>query len=241
MKKQSIINEYFNPGVLLKLADISDSFDIPDNNLRADAMMDVLRYEGFIELGCGTNRLVVSKEDCEYAFKLALDARGVIDNNVEFHLSDDLNDYVAKNYENGGLISVAERVRTMTSEMFESYENEISDILNIIAKTYIINDIGPKSFLNWGLNKDEVPVVLDYAYLSRIDEANITECDCGGNLKYTDDFSEMICDECDKIYQLSEIAGDVIDPLIEMGFTTPDTKRLKAKDENYDESGFYNK
>lgn len=218
-----IINEIFEMEVITKISNICDSFEITDNNLRADEIMDVLSDYDFKELGCGTNRICVKKKGYPYAIKIALDGRGIMDNNIEFNIFNDpeLREHndVTLSYENSGLILLSQKVPTMKSEDFEYFKKDIYKILKRLSKTYILNDIGPRSFKNWGIF-NEKPIIIDFAYLSRVKDAKIKVCNkCSGKLHYTTDFIQMQCEDCGKLFNLADISGSsYIDPLTEEGW-----------------------
>lgn len=232
----NLIQTIFSEELLHELNDISGSFDITDNNSRADAMMAILEDEGFIELGCGTNRLCVKHRNYPYAIKLALDDRGVKDNNAERALSkqEELVKYITTTYENNGLVLLSEKVEVMKSEDYDFFKKQIMEVMKTLAPIYILNDIGPTTFRNWGIKQIsediEIPVIIDYAYMTRIDMAEIKRCIrkddydelCDGKLMYSEDFKDMICKRCGKHYSLEKIAGGTfVDPLVEEGYYVP--------------------
>lgn len=222
-----IINSIFPIGVLYQLNFIKDDIEVMDNNIRADKIMKLLKGFDFSEVGCGTNRIVVTHPHFEqFVFKIALDERGVVDNNVEFKLSRRLQPYVTLCYETSGIVAVSERVDVMSSGDFEDNFNRIQQITMQISTQYVINDIGPKSFMNWGIRGYD-PVILDYAYLSKLSDIDpdaffCSKEECGGRLRYSDDLTEFECTECGAIYTIGEIVGSPADELTELGFTTPD-------------------
>ena len=242
MENQKLIEEYFTADVIERLNNLCDSFTITANNMRADKMMDILLDEGFVEEGCGTNRLCVSHEDDDsVVFKIALDNRGVIDNNVEKYLNEELGDDVPKVYFNTGLICAGAKIHIFSSDEFLEHFEEVMEIIGRLSSEYILDDVGPKSFCNWGIDEETGKVqIADYAYLSRIEDAVMTECEkCGGRLSYTKDFIHFQCDDCDAIYELREVAGDPIDTLAQEGFTM--TEEISANDngdDDRDEFGF---
>lgn len=226
-----LIQEIFNERLLYELNEICDSFDITDNNDRADAVIDLLITEGFEELGCGTNRICVEHENYPYAIKIALDGRGVKDNNAERALSkeDPLIGCITTTYENNGLILLAEKVEVMKSEDYDYFKSDIMEMMKYLSEYYVLNDIGPTTFRNWGI-KDEKPIIIDYAYLTKIEMAEIKRCIkkddydelCNGKLKYNAEFTHMVCKKCGRVYDLGKIAGDsFVDPLVEEGYYVP--------------------
>ena len=208
------ILELFPEKLINKLSDICDNIDIPDNNFRADKMIKALKKYGFEEVGCGTNRIVVREIDNEeFVYKIALDGMGINDNNMEYDLSFELPGLVVKNYETTGLISKAQFVYTFNSEDIDTYYNDVMDKLNIIKQKYLLFDVGPRSYKNWGYTTDaygnvEDILLLDYAYLVKMSDISIKRCrKCGCSLSYKDDLSGLICNDCGTEYSFAQAIG----------------------------------
>lgn len=228
MKPKKIVN-YFNEEMLERISFVSDnSFDFMDNNERADEIISILNEYGFTEVGCGTNRIVVKDTDnSDIVFKIALDHRGNVDNFSEFRLSKEVpkitNIAVADTYDNNGLILISEFCPTMTSDDMYEYHDEVMSQLNILKDYYILNDVGPKSFKNWGFKRidgNDIPILIDYAYLTSMENVTRNRCGkCGHKLLYSEDFEYLECKKCGTIYSFSQIA----DPNTledELGFNT---------------------
>ena len=208
------ILELFPEKLINKLSEICDNFDIPDNNLRADKMIKVLNKYGFEEVGCGTNRIVVHEtDDEEFVYKIALDSAGIKDNNMEYDLSFELPGLVVKNYESTGLISKAQFVYTFNSNDIDTYYTDVMDKLDIIKQKYLLFDVGPRSYKNWGYTTDgygniEDILLLDYAYLVKMSDISIKRCrKCGCTLAYQDDLSGLICNDCGTEYSFAQAIG----------------------------------
>jgi hypothetical protein len=230
--ENDLIMEMFDDATIAELNEICDSFDITDNNLRADEIMDVLDYKGFKELGCGTNRICARhKHYKDYAIKIALDNRGITDNNIEYNICKQplLLKRAVQNFDNSGLILIADRVKIMDSETFSFHEKEIFEILDELSSEYILNDVGPSSFRNWGIDRNGIIRIADYAYLSRIEDVKITKCvKCGGKLRYTEDYKQMQCKGCGKIYNFADIKGDTYtDAMAESGWVLSETESIR--------------
>lgn len=259
MEEKTIILSEFNPMVIDALSKfVKGNVEITDNNLRADFIMKLLRPCGFREVGCGTNRIVVSTENKPgYVFKIALDKQGIIDNNLEMELSPKLFPYVTTTYDNIGIIAAAEHVQVMNRALFNAHWGTVRNILFTIAQKYILNDVGPKSFMNWGIRDDNNVVILDYAYLTRITpQMNFRckakdigdPCKCGGLLKYNNDFTEFECVKCGAKFAIGDIAKTVDGE--ELGFNSIGVDKNDEPEEfdfintgndsryQYDENGF---
>lgn len=209
------ILELFPEKLIDRLSEICDNFDIPDNNERADKMIKVLKKYGFKEVGCGTNRIVVREIDNEeFVYKIALDSAGINDNNMEYDLSFELPGLVVKNYESTGLISKAQYVYTFNSNDIDTYYTDVMDKLNIIKQKYLLFDVGPRSYKNWGYTTDvhgdvEDILLLDYAYLVKMSDISIKRCrKCGCSLAYKDDLSGLICSDCGTEYSFAQAIGN---------------------------------
>lgn len=204
----SSLNKYFNNKMADWIYELTKD-NTHSNFEKADILSDYLAPYGFREAGCGTNRIAYKKGG--YIFKIALDSKGIRDNNNEYNLSNELLPHVAECYDNNGLISVAEKVVVMNKSDTFHYDKEIELILRKMSKAYVLNDVGPKSFLNWGINHLGNPVILDYGYIRPITANMKFVCrrnDCDGNLKYDDSYTAFMCDICGRKYPIVDIAGD---------------------------------
>lgn len=231
-EQKSIIAQAISEKLLNHIDNICDSQkqELITNTRRADALSKKFKKRGFRELGCGTNRIVFEHPDYpDYAFKVALDRRGVMDNDLENKLCNNniLHNFVAYNYESNGLVSVAEKIQNI--EKFDLLENHYDTLImkNIeyLQNYFILNDIGPKVYRNWGINKEGKLVINDYAYVEPLDHVIIQRCNkCGGELKYNEDLTKLVCcnKKCKKEFTFSEVTGGIYGPLAEMGFITVD-------------------
>lgn len=225
MSKNIIMDTFTNQKSLEKISDICNSLKITDNNRRADAIMKLLKKEGFEEIGCGTNRIVVAvKGRNDFVFKIALDNRGICDNNNEFLLSPYLlpKGWVAASYENTGLILAQEMGVTCTRGQMDMRIDEVLAILDEIKFSYVLNDVGPESYRNWMIDKAGRIKLCDYAYLSPVSEMKITHCSkCNTELEYNDNLSGFVCPHCGKEYSFGTVTGGIsISELYDMGYVT---------------------
>ena len=233
MRKEKIptIEEVFDEEIIKELASITNDIEMEELTVRSDTISELLSEEGFEEIGFGTNRIVFVNEDYPgVVFKIALDELGIMDNNREFELSQELpHNIIAVNYESNGFISIEEEAPALTKIDMNNNKEKVMKILEILSSKYILNDVGLKAYNNWGFDREGNIVCIDYAYLRSIDDANITICNkCGGHINYTPDMTEFRCEKCGKIYSFSDICN-VYDALDTEGYI-----KVQAKDINND-------
>lgn len=219
MKKESMIQTIFTQENIITIQNICDNPDIPILAKRQDKVIEKLKKFGFKEEGAGTNRIVLSHKDFpDVVAKIAIDRRGIIDNDMEYKLSKIIPAYTAKNYESNGIISISQKLDIMSSfDMSENYD-KVMEILNVLKDGFMLNDVSPLTHENWGFDLEGNIKICDYAYLTPLDEIKVNKCRCGGSLVYADDITYLYCTECDKKYTYSDITGGIYDPLVEMGF-----------------------
>ena len=204
--------ELFTPDV------ISDLFTIlnhdASNATKARFMIDELSHFGFKAAGGEGTNIVVLLHD-RYpgvVFKLALDSNGIADN-----FNDEMLQYVIPRYTRvlardlSGIVSVQERSITMSSARMKDFEGDIMRLLKQLSEKYLVADLSPVRFLNFGVARDGDFVIQDGSDLYPIDDMdhkvkcrNSVGWDekkhkvlrCGGKLHYTTDFLAMVCEEC---------------------------------------------
>ena len=187
----------------------------------------IMTNRGFKKFHCGTNRIVYSYlEDQSFLVKIALDKVGLGDNPAEYRNQFLLKPFVTKVFEVSpcGTVAMVERVEPITSRQeFMSVAEDIFDLMNecIIGK-YVLEDVGTKYFMNWGLRKGFGAVLLDYTYVYELD-GNKLFCNkidpltghiCNGTIDYDDGFNNLICSECGKRYLAKSLEQSVKDKLI---------------------------
>ena len=167
-KLRSRIKENFTIEDLETLYDICLSNRYSDNNDKVDQIHYMLTRRGFMELGAGTNRYSMLKDN--YVFKFALDHYGFDDNNTEFDRCKELLEYGAtKTYETNGLISVSQYVNVMSQKEFKDNKDKIRGILHWMSMKYLFADLGcvEKNFRNWGWDDNKELRFLDYGLTFR--------------------------------------------------------------------------
>ena len=199
-RRQRRIDQYFDEDLRKFLLDlVNNDYDcdnkIKSANVVADLIREALRPLGFKEIGVGSNRIVFLKDG--YAFKIAMDRRGTIDNLSEYLRSVEEPQFLAKVYETNRLIAVSEYARLMSYDEFKENEDKIRVILNHLSMRYIIQDLGliPKNFCNLGFRSNGDIIFIDYAYMYKIagHEKEIYCSVCGAELAPNKNFTGYVC------------------------------------------------
>ena len=204
-KLRSRIKENFTMAELQSLYDLCSGHMYQNNNQKVDQINYLLRNKGFVELGSGTNRYAMLKDN--YVFKFALDRYGFDDNNVEFEMGPKLQPFVTKTYECNGLIAVAEYVNIISLNDFHSNKEVIRGILKEISKEYLFADLGAidKNFRNWGYTDGGELVILDYGYVFERDDILMRCFSCHSTLGYDHDYNAIKCSKCGRAYNVHDI------------------------------------
>lgn len=204
---RSRIHQHFNEKIMKELYAICRNSVISDNNLKVSAMIEVLQKHNidFVELGPGTNRLAVLIDN--YVFKIALDKWGLQDNLNEFTVSQELQPYVVKTYETNELFSVCEYVTVISREEFEDNKDALRGILSVLADSYLLGDVGTvnKNFTNWGYRDNGDLVVLDFAYIYRVQGDELLCSQDQSILEYDENFHNLRCPSCRKKYSFMDV------------------------------------
>ena len=207
------IDKYFDQDTRRLILDcINGKYDDDDSsnvNVVAEILCDRLRPMGFQELGTGSNRICFLKDG--YAFKIAMDRRGCIDNMSEYLRSIEEPDLLAKTYETNRMIAVSEYAKLISRDEFEARKDEIREMLEYLSRRYVIQDLGltPKNFCNVGLRDNGNLIFIDYAYMYKIagnEEALVCQL-CGGQIRPNDNFTAYQCSNpsCRQPYLAYEI------------------------------------
>lgn len=185
----------------------------------------ILKARGFVKLSAGTNRVVYRcLFDQSIVLKIAIDYVGMEDNPREFENQQYLKPFVCKVFEVSpcGTIAVVERVRNIKSrEEFMTIANDVYTLLTkFIIGNYVMEDIGTKYFMNYGVRKGFGPVLLDYPYLYELD-GNKLYCNqsinghrCDGEIDYDDGFNTMYCCKCGTVYNPVDLKKMVAKSLV---------------------------
>lgn len=207
------IDTYFDQETRKLILDcINGKYDDDDSsnvNVVAEILCDRLRPLGFQELGTGSNRICFLKDG--YAFKIAMDRRGCIDNMSEYLRSIEEPSILAKTYETNRMIAVSEYAKLISRDEFESRKDEIRAMLDYLSRRYVIQDLGltPKNFCNVGLRDDGSIIFIDYAYMYKIagnEQALVCQL-CGAQIRPNENFTAYQCSNpaCKQPYLAYEI------------------------------------
>ena len=198
---------------------ISDLFTImrscSDNQRKAEYVSKELADYGFYDVGLGTNILTMANPYYTgVVFKIALDDYGIADN---------FNDCVLSQYvprynrvfarDPSAMISVQERLVLPTNDQMNLFMPRILKVLKELSKYFLIADLSPDMFLNYGVTRDGEFRFIDASDLYPLQQMKDTpRCNritgehkhtgkfkyCEGKLYYTEDFKYLICEKCGK-------------------------------------------
>ena len=186
------------------------------------SMIDkILTSRGFRKMASGTNRVTYRcLNDYRIVLKIAIDKVGLSDNGNEYRNQHQLKPFVTKCFEISpcGTVGLFERVVPITSkEEFNNIADDIFDLINNLIGKYVLEDIGEKFYMNYGLREGFGPVLLDYPYVFELDGrklfCNVPEPMspkgyCGGEIDYDLGYNDLICKKCGKRYLATELKSD---------------------------------
>ena len=224
-------------------ADLRDIYELSckpsmhnDPKLHCNYLREIMDARGFKIIGGGTNRRAYENiYDPRVVAKVALGGTGRHDNLIDMSNQNILMPFCNKGFEVTplGSLQLCERVIPFkTVDEFKKYINEIADILVyfIRANDIAMDDIGMRSFKNWGYRENFGPVLLDYSSMY-IADPNKRRCTkvindrvCRGAIDYDDKFNKIICTECGTEYLAQSIAKKNEDGSYVGGFLTEKTK-----------------
>lgn len=187
------------------------------NDIKLKIMNGFMASKGFSRFAAGTNRVVYRYlEDPSFLIKVALDRTGLQDNIKESINQNLLKPFVTKLYSTtpDGLIATVERCIPITrKDEFEKIIDEVFYTTVAILGKYVLEDIGKAFFKNWAVRPGFGPVLCDYPYVYKVDEAKLfctkidlmTGLKCGGQIDYDDGFNYLVCTKCGKRYMAVDL------------------------------------
>lgn len=209
---------------------------------------EVMNRRGFVKFVAGTNRIAYRPiNNNDFLVKVAYDNVGLGDNPKEFQNQFIFKPFVTKVFEVTpcGTLGVFERVNPITSrEEFLSVASDIYEVINEwFIGEYILEDIGTKFFMNWGIRKNFGPVLLDYPYVYKLDgkklycnvpsETEISGC-CGGEIDYDPGFNFLYCKKCGVRYRANELAEAIqVKKILSKGDSRKMRVRLSGGTKNF--------
>lgn len=239
---RSRILQYFPMELLVKLYLISINHDV-NNNDKTPKIVELLKEFDvpFTPLGNGTNRYGILIDG--YAFKIALDDAGRMDNRREFHYAKKLYPYVVKVYEcmENGLLAVFEYVTIFSYDEYLAAQDDMREILSEISHRYLIGDIGVSqaNYVNWGTRQNGDVCIMDFAYIYSLSYRGF-QCTCEdqGTLEFDQDFNHLVCPFCHKKWEFSDIRRRIskADEEKEIGniMVGDDVRKLTSPDQEFE-------
>lgn len=213
---------YLSDEDIHNLHEIATSVKLTPYIKKKYAMIDnIMKARGFKRFSAGTNRVVYSYlEDQRFLAKIAVDRVGLQDNPLEYKNQQFLRPYVAKTFHVSkcGTVALSERVLPVKNLMeFREIASDVFDILvGKFLGEYVVQDVGTKYFMNWGIRMGFGPVLLDYPYVYVLDgkklfcskEDPVTRIVCNGEIDYDAGFNSLICTKCGKTYLAINLKDD---------------------------------
>lgn len=193
-------------------------------------MGELMKDRGFEIIGGGTNRRAYScVYDPRVLITVATDQVGFTSNLREVYNQNIIKPFCDKIFETApsGTVSLQEKVvPNKVPEDFKRYAPDIFDILYFKLRNNNIGmeDIGTRSFKNWGYRNGFGPVMLDYPTMYVLDPSKrlcrniVNGRMCGGTLDYDEGFNVIVCSECGRTYFARALAlpdGDNYDRLMQ--------------------------
>ena len=224
-----LISMMFTPNDIKELERIATSVRYSANIKKKYELIDnIMKSRGFVRAHAGTNRLMYHcLNDGSIGVKVAVDSVGMRDSPREYVNQHFFKPFCSKIFEvtPSGVLAVIERVNPISSiEEFKSVANDIFNLMvtKIIGK-YVVDDLGTKSFMNFGLRQNSYgvafgPVIIDFPYVYEIDgaklfcNANIIDpstgqkIKCNGEIDYKPGFNGLYCTKCGKEYKAMDLA-----------------------------------
>lgn len=222
---------YFSMDDINQINQISSSVRLNNNPREKYRLIEeIMKKRGFRLIGGGTNRRTYT---CDYdnriVAKVGTDKVGFSNNLREFVNQDVLKPFCCKIFEVSpcGTLAIIESVYPIkTIEEFQSVGEDIFNVLyfKIRNKDIAMEDIGFRSYKNWGIRDNFGPVLLDYPtmYVADPKKCFCTQKDaygryCNHPLDYDEGFDNIVCTKCGHRYLskfISKKNGDNIAELI---------------------------
>lgn len=201
------------------LKHIASSIKYSSNvELKRKYINEIMERRGFKFFVSGTNRIVYKfLEDQSFVAKVAFDRPGLGDNPKEMMNQEYIKPFCCKTFEVSpeGSVGFMERVQPILSrEEFSSIAEDVFDLISEkLIGQYVIEDIGTKYFMNFGLRLGWGPVILDYPYIYKLDgdklycnSMNMSTGEfCGGEIDYDLGFNNLRCEKCGRVYRAKEL------------------------------------
>jgi len=190
---------------------------------------ELMKNRGFELIGGGTNRRAYRCTFEDLVIKIATDQVGFTSNLREYPNQNVIKPFCTKIFgtDYNGVVSMSEQfIPFKTVEEFQKYKQDIFDILYFKLRNNDIGmeDVGTRSFKNWGLRNGFGPGMLDFPTMYVLDPTkrfcrNIVNGQmCGGTLDYDEGFNVIVCSECGRTHFARTLAkkdGEDISKLLQ--------------------------
>lgn len=208
---------------LLSAYDLKQMYDINNDPHLKTKVLDrikmtdqIMGWRNFKRMVQGTNRIIYRHlEDQSFVVKLPITKPGEMDGQYEMQNQRLIKPFVTKCFDVAPTgAGCFERVEDVTSiEQFKSIAPDVFVLLDNIIGKYVMNDVGTKSFRNYGIRLGFGPVLLDYPMLYEVDGAKLyctqmiyqTGQVCNGLIDYDEGFNTLRCEKCGRKYNPSEL------------------------------------
>ena len=191
-------------------------------NKKYELIDQVMRRRGFVKAHAGTNRRVYRfLEDPSFVAKVAVDKVGMKDSPQEYIHQVKFQPFCCKIFEvhPSGVIAFVEKVNPITSlEEMLSIADDVFDLMTTkILGKYVIDDLGTKTYMNFGVRPNFGPVIIDFPYVYELDSKKLichnkvldqfgTEKICGGDIDVIAGFNGYKCLKCGREYKAIDLA-----------------------------------
>lgn len=211
------------PNAIAELYKIATSVKLSSKiNEKYNLINQIMKQYNFMKLGAGTNRVVYAHYELTHIVaKVAVDVVGLKGSPAEFRNQALLKPFVTKCFDASpcGTVGLFERVQPITHEL--EFVNIAEDVFNLITSKiigkYVLEDIGTKFFMNWGIREGFGPCLLDYPSVFELDGKKIycrkplnphdpMSPICDGVIDYDDGFNHLICRTCNSTYFARELS-----------------------------------
>lgn len=221
---------YFSKQDLDKLAKLATSPSMATNPKERDFEIgELMKDRGFQLVGGGTNRRYFMHCVDRVGAKVATDKVGFLASMREYFNQNVIKPFCTKIFEVSelGIVSLSERfVPFKTMDEYAKYAEAIHEILfyKFRQNNIGMEDIGLRSYKNWGVRPEFGPGLLDFPTMYVLDPKK-RYCDrivnghiCGGTMDYDEGYDIIRCNECRTTYHPKDLAltnGTDLDLLLE--------------------------
>lgn len=190
---------------------------VSSNQMKATLVLKHLKPLGFFDVGLGTNIITVGHEKYPgVVFKIALDRYGVNDNLNDEWLYAKHPDMYARYIcrDSSATVSVQEAYAVIrTKARMRDFLGQAFDMITRLERNYLICDISPENYKNYGVKRDGRLVILDGSDLIPMGPGqDLLRCKriigmkngkpviCKTKLHYTEDYNRIVCERCKNEY-----------------------------------------